>query len=85
GDWTRESVAVTCTAGALSGHAAHVLDAQNADTLLVVARDGADIAIVAIAADAPGVTVTPLPSFDRTRRLARVTFEGARGETIGRG
>lgn len=85
GDWTRESVAVTCAAGALSGHAAHVLDAQNADTLLVVARDGADIAIVAVAADAPGVTITPLPSFDRTRRLARVTFEGARGEAIGRG
>ncbi|MFF7188802.1 acyl-CoA dehydrogenase family protein [Streptomyces sp. NPDC008222] len=60
--------------GLLHGEVTAVADAAIADVLLVPAEDGALYAV-----DAADVTVTPHVSFDLTRPLAAVTFDGAPG------
>jgi alkylation response protein AidB-like acyl-CoA dehydrogenase len=70
---------------ALAGRALFVPDAAMASAFLV-AIDASSVAVVA--ADAPGLTVTDLPTVDRTRRFAELTFDdtpvlewlGKRGE-----
>ena len=57
----------------LTGRAAFVPDAECADRLLVIATDPGGTPVVA-AAD--GLTVTPQPVLDETRRLAGVTADG---------
>jgi alkylation response protein AidB-like acyl-CoA dehydrogenase len=57
----------------LTGRAAFVPDAECADRLLVVATDPGGTPVV-VAAD--GLTVTPQPVLDETRRLAEVTADG---------
>jgi alkylation response protein AidB-like acyl-CoA dehydrogenase len=49
-----------------------------ADYLLVTGRDGDGLTQVLVPAGTPGVSVNPLQSVDLTRRLAAVSFEGAR-------
>jgi alkylation response protein AidB-like acyl-CoA dehydrogenase len=56
-----------------------VADAHAADVIVIAGRKGR--AYVAGAADA-GVTITPLESLDRTRRLADVHFHGVEVEQI---
>jgi alkylation response protein AidB-like acyl-CoA dehydrogenase len=79
GGWTKEGVDVTAQAAAgdwvLSGRSSFVTHGQIADTLLVVACTGNDLAIFEVNAGADGMTVSPLPAFDRTLRLSRLTFE----------
>lgn len=67
--WTGRSD-VRVEGGGLSGTARFVPDAAIADTILVAADEGV------FAADRADVTVTPLPVFDRTRRMADVAFQG---------
>ncbi|BBX23915.1 acyl-CoA dehydrogenase [Mycolicibacter terrae] len=57
----------------LTGRADFVPDAEGADRLLVLATDasGADVAVAA-----EGLTVTPQPVLDETRRVATVTADG---------
>ena len=84
GGWTPETVTVdaaeSADAWSLSGVASFVTHGQIADTLLVAARARGTIALFEVDPAADGVSVTPLPTFDRTLRLARVTFSrtGAR-------
>ncbi len=65
----------------LRGTKLFVPDAQVAQQLVVVARTSAGsrpeegITLFRVPASAAGVTVTPLKTVDRTRRLAQVTFE----------
>ncbi|WP_428950447.1 acyl-CoA dehydrogenase family protein [Streptomyces sp. cg35] len=59
--------------GALTGRVTGVADAAAADVLLVPTESG----LFAVDATASGVTVDAQISFDRTRPLAAVTFEGA--------
>jgi alkylation response protein AidB-like acyl-CoA dehydrogenase len=67
----------------VSGKFAFVLDAPGADTLVGVAlRDtqdgtGGKPVGVAIAGDAPGVSVEPVRRYDATRSLGHVTLENA--------
>ena len=61
----------------LTGTAHHVLGADTATTLLVVAVTGDDIGLFELPADAAGVTVTRVPVMDPTRTLSRVEFDGA--------
>jgi alkylation response protein AidB-like acyl-CoA dehydrogenase len=58
----------------LTGRAAFVPDAECADRLLVVATDPGGTPVVV---EADGLTVTPQPVLDETRRLAEVTADGA--------
>lgn len=90
GTWTPQGVAVLSTPPAvadghatLSGTASFVLHAQNADLLLVAARGTEGISLFAVDLPQPSVVVTPLPTFDRTLRLAQVEFAGAPATQIG--
>lgn len=61
----------------VSGHYAQVIDGACADVLIIAARapgsHGAQgIRLFALPGTAPGVIVTPLPTMDQTRRLARI-------------
>lgn len=68
-DWTGRSD-VRIDGDRLSGTARFVPDAAIADTILVASNEGV------FAVDRANVTVTPLPVFDRTRRMANVAFHG---------
>ncbi len=78
GGWTPETVAVdafdTDGAWALTGVASFVTHGQIADTVLVAARTGEAITLFEADAHAVGMTIAPLPAFDRTLRFARITF-----------
>jgi alkylation response protein AidB-like acyl-CoA dehydrogenase len=62
----------------LTGTKRPVEAAGQADHFLVVGRTGDGLSQVLVAADSPGITITPLESADLTRRFATVTFDGVR-------
>lgn len=70
---------------AVSGEVAQVPDGGTADTLLVVARTGSDLALYAVAGDAVGLTRTPLTTLDLTRRQAAVTLDGTPARLLATG
>jgi len=67
---------------ALTGEIAPVLNAAQADVLLVPAVAGDATALFEVAAGTPGLEVTPLPSLDHSRSLARVRLDGAPGRRL---
>jgi alkylation response protein AidB-like acyl-CoA dehydrogenase len=62
----------------LTGRKLFVPDAGVADLVVCVARDGDGLALLPIERGAEGLTVTPTPSMDATRKLYEVGFEGVR-------
>jgi alkylation response protein AidB-like acyl-CoA dehydrogenase len=60
----------------LTGRKLFVSDASVADLLVCVARDGDSLALLPVERGAEGLTVTPMPSMDATRKLYEVVFEG---------
>jgi len=66
----------------LTGEIAPVLNAAQADVLLVPAVAGDATVLFEVAAGTPGLEVTPLPSLDHSRSLARVRLEGAPGTRL---
>ena len=58
----------------LNGRKRFVVDACNADTLIVVANDDQGIGFFVVDATAQGVSITALDSMDPTRKLADVEF-----------
>ncbi len=73
----RTAVAVgsfTLDGGTLSGQAEFMPDAVGADRLLVIAADSDGSPVVV---EVAGLTVTPQPVLDETRRLATVSAEAA--------
>jgi alkylation response protein AidB-like acyl-CoA dehydrogenase len=82
GGWTEEDVAVRAdTDGAdwtLTGEASFVTHGQVADEVLVAARTREGVSIFEVdPRGGGGVTVTALPAFDHTLRLARIDFAEA--------
>jgi alkylation response protein AidB-like acyl-CoA dehydrogenase len=79
GAWTQDSVAITAKAHGngwnLDGHASFVLHGQNAQMLLAAARTGDGFGVFELVHDAAGLSVSTLPTFDRTLRLARLVFD----------
>jgi len=69
----REDAGLSLEVGRLYGKALMALDAEGADALLV-ATSPSDLLLVA--ADAPGVTLVPLATVDRTRTFAELIFDG---------
>ena len=67
----------------VTGEAAVVLDGHTADLVLVAATSGSGISLLAIAADADGMKREPLATLDRTRKLARISFDNADARLIG--
>lgn len=68
---------------ALTGSVELVLDGHIADVFLVAAKGEHGVSILAIEADATGVTRSLQQTLDRTRKLAKVEFSGATGRLIG--
>jgi alkylation response protein AidB-like acyl-CoA dehydrogenase len=69
--WEREGGGVR-----LRGTASFAPDVVGADALFVAARAAhGEVALVAVEPTAPGVAIDPMAMIDRTRRLARVTFD----------
>ena len=67
----------------LDGTVSFVPDAPGADLLVAVGRgDGGLPVAVAIPADADGVSIEKVASYDATRSLGHVTFSGARGRRL---
>jgi len=59
----------------LNGCKMFVPDADAADWLVCAARRGPDLGLFVAARGAPGLTISPLPAIDETRKLYRVAFE----------
>ncbi|WP_261562230.1 acyl-CoA dehydrogenase family protein [Frankia tisae] len=84
-----DAIAVTASAGTddvtLDGTAPLVLDGAGADVLLVVAGGPAGPGLYAVdaGAGAAGLTRTPLPVLDLTRRIAKVTFAATPARLVG--
>ena len=70
--------ALTADGTSLTGAAGFVAHGGPAQLFVVTSNTGAWL----VAADAPGVTVTPLTTMDQTRPYARVTLAGAQGEPL---
>ena len=67
----------------LHGDVAFVPDAPGAGLLVAIGvTDAGDPVAMAVAADAPGVTVEPVKRYDATRSLGHVSFAGARGRRL---
>jgi alkylation response protein AidB-like acyl-CoA dehydrogenase len=82
GSWGLTSVATTASESdgtwTLTGTKMYVLDGAQANLFVVSARDtGGEIGLYVVAADAPGVAVTPLQTLDTTRPQARVELASA--------
>jgi alkylation response protein AidB-like acyl-CoA dehydrogenase len=69
----------------LDGTKVHVPDAAGADLLLVVAARPDGLGAFAVEADAPGVTITPTPTVDGTRKEATVQLAAAPARALGDG
>jgi alkylation response protein AidB-like acyl-CoA dehydrogenase len=86
GGWTPEDVAVaaaeTGQGWRLDGVASFVTFAGQADTLLVVAKTDRGPRAFDVDPKAAGLTLTPLQTFDRTQRMARLAFDAVAATPI---
>lgn len=82
GDWSAAGTEVQYADGRLNGVASFVQDARKADRLLVSAQSPAGLSLFWVAADAPGVTVTPDAILDLTRDQAHVSFDNVVAQAL---
>ena len=86
GCWTPEGVTVAAveTGGQwqLNGSASFVLHGQNADVLLVLANTADELGMFVVDANAAGLEITPLPTFDHTLRLTEIVFDGTSATAV---
>ena len=67
----------------LDGHKMFVIDGHVANLIIVAARTSAGVSLFAVQDDAAGLTRTPLPTMDQTRKQARIEFSGTPATLIG--
>jgi alkylation response protein AidB-like acyl-CoA dehydrogenase len=67
----------------LSGHKMFVVDGHVASLILVAARKHGSVTLFAVRGDAKGLTRTPLPTMDQTRKQARLEFDAVAARQIG--
>lgn len=96
-DWSPEAVKLEAKRDgenlSVSGKKMFVSDAETADLIICVAREGENFVILPIEKSAEGVKITALPSLDATRKLYEIEFEnvnvassevlGADGDVLG--
>ena len=86
GCWTESGVAVSAEGGAdewlLNGNASYVLHGQNANVLLVAANTPNGLGMFVVEAETAGLSVTGLPTFDHTLRLAEISFNNVAADRI---
>jgi alkylation response protein AidB-like acyl-CoA dehydrogenase len=87
GRWDDEGVTITASGAGdnwtVTGEKLYVLDGHAADLILVAARTGPGVSVLAVEKGASGLTTTPLSTMDQTRKQARVAFESTPGRLIG--
>jgi alkylation response protein AidB-like acyl-CoA dehydrogenase len=87
GRWSLSSVSLPATrtgdGWTLTGTKSYVLDGHLADVLLVAAAAPGGLSLFAVDGTADGLTRTPLPTVDQTRRLARITFDATPARLVG--
>ncbi len=83
GDFAPGRCATTFDGAKLSGSKLPVPDAAAAGTAVIVAKEGSGHSLALVDLDGAGVTRTPLESFDPSRPLYRVDFDGAAAERLG--
>jgi len=76
GDWTQGGITLRADGNKLTGKKSFVVDGHTADLIVVAARDGSGISLFTVPGDASGLTRTPLPTLDMTRKQAELTFDG---------
>lgn len=85
--WDPDAVTITADRdGAgyrLSGEAPQVLDGHTADLMLVAANTENGVSLLAVEATASGLEREPLSTLDRTRKVARLRFDGVPARLIG--
>ncbi len=88
GSWKPEDVGVATQeangATVLTGTASYVTHAAVADVLLVVATTPDGPGLFEVAPHSSGIAIEALPTFDRTLRLDRITFNRAAATRIGK-
>lgn len=67
----------------LHGNAELVLDGHTANIVLAAANTDAGTTLFAISADADGLRREPLATLDRTRKVAKLSFDGVTARLIG--
>jgi alkylation response protein AidB-like acyl-CoA dehydrogenase len=87
GSWTGQcrTVGAQLIGGgwAVTGTKTFVPDGHVADLILVAARTGSGLSLFAVEATAPGLSRTPLPTLDQTRKQARLDFDAVPGRLVG--
>ncbi|MHB1988884.1 MAG: acyl-CoA dehydrogenase family protein [Acidimicrobiales bacterium] len=87
GRWDLDGIEMAASNSAgtwsLSGVKSYVLDGHSAGLILVAARTPGGISLFAVEAGAAGLTRTPLPTMDQTRKQARLEFEAVEGRLVG--
>ena len=87
GKWDESGITMQATASGdgytLDGTKMYVLDGHTADIILVAARTNAGVSLFHVAADADGLTRTPLSTMDQTRKQAKLEFSGTPATLIG--
>jgi alkylation response protein AidB-like acyl-CoA dehydrogenase len=67
----------------LDGHKMFVIDGHTANLIVVAARTAKGVTLFAVDGEAAGLTRTPLPTMDQTRKQARLEFSGTPAVLIG--
>ena len=67
----------------LSGAKPYVLDGAQARVIIVAARTTAGLSLFAVESGADGLSVGPLDSMDKTRRIAAVNFDNTPAVAVG--
>ncbi|MBE1535888.1 acyl-CoA dehydrogenase family protein [Actinomadura algeriensis] len=83
GAWMPPRPSVRAEGGAVTGTAAHVVGAPDADHLIVLAATGDGPSLFVADVGAPGLAVTPITSLDLTRPQATVVFDGTPARPVG--
>jgi alkylation response protein AidB-like acyl-CoA dehydrogenase len=66
----------------LTGEKLFVPDAEVADLILVLGRLGDDLAVIALPQGTDGLMTEAMPAMDATRKLYKVSFDGAGSDTL---
>ena len=78
-----EGVEASLSGGKLSGTKLPVIDGDVADFAVVVAKGGSGLSLAIVDLDGEGVTRESVGSFDPSRSMARIQFDGAAASTLG--
>jgi alkylation response protein AidB-like acyl-CoA dehydrogenase len=88
-NWDSSSIQMKAEAGnsgiTLSGTKQLVMDAEAANTILVVARQGDDLIVAVVDPSAEGLEITPTSGMDPTRRFYQLDFNNVAGELLASG